>query len=302
VKPFRKNVGISIDGGGIRGIMVARALAVLEECLGRTAHDIFRLAAGTSTGAIIAAGIGAGFTAKQIAGVYAELGEIIFRKSWRSRLWPLLSRYRYGHDALQTALEENFGDMTMGDFWSADPRTDVVLTLFDLVANKTHVVSSSAGDYARWPVSKAVLASISVPGHFPVVDGRYIDGTIGSYGNPCYLAAAETANGLAWNPAQTTLISLGTGRNATQVRQGDAARFRPWNWIRPVIGAYQKSADDQQLQLVRSYYQDLDFRRFQIDLDESIEVDDAHKMTELIAYGDKLAEKILNDEMDGAVL
>lgn len=301
MKPFRQNVAISIDGGGIRGIMVARALTVLEDTLGRTAHDIFRLAAGTSTGAIIAAGIGAGFTARQIAAVYAELGQIIFRKSWRSRLWPILARHRYRHDTVQAALDENFGDMTMGDFWSADPRTGVVLTLFDLVENKTHIVASSAADYAHWPVSKAVLASISVPGHFPVVDGRYIDGTIGSYGNPCYVAAAETSNGLDWDPAQTTLISLGTGRDSRRVGQGDAARFRPWNWIRPVIGAYQKSAEDQQLHLVRSFYKELDFRRFQIDLEEPIEVDDAHKMTELIAYGDELADKILNDETDGGV-
>lgn len=53
MKPFRKHVAVAIDGGGIRGIIVAKALAMLEECLDRPVHDIFRLAAGTSTGAII---------------------------------------------------------------------------------------------------------------------------------------------------------------------------------------------------------------------------------------------------------
>ena len=60
MKPFRKNVAIAIDGGGIKGVIVTRALASLERHLSKPVHDIFRLAAGTSTGSIISAGIGAG--------------------------------------------------------------------------------------------------------------------------------------------------------------------------------------------------------------------------------------------------
>jgi hypothetical protein len=49
MKPFRKNIAIAIDGGGIRGVIPARALMMLEEALGKTCHEIFRLAVGTST-------------------------------------------------------------------------------------------------------------------------------------------------------------------------------------------------------------------------------------------------------------
>ncbi|MFQ5811653.1 MAG: hypothetical protein ACE5I2_00435 [Anaerolineae bacterium] len=49
MKPFRKHVAIAVDGGGIKGVIVARALAILEEYLGQSSHEIFRLAAGTST-------------------------------------------------------------------------------------------------------------------------------------------------------------------------------------------------------------------------------------------------------------
>ena len=53
MKPFREHVAIAIDGGGIKGAMVTRALSILEDHLGKPSHDIFRLAAGTSTGSII---------------------------------------------------------------------------------------------------------------------------------------------------------------------------------------------------------------------------------------------------------
>jgi patatin-like phospholipase/acyl hydrolase len=58
MKPFRKHVAIAIDGDGIKGVIVTRALAILEERLGQSSHEISRLAAGTSTGFIISAGIG----------------------------------------------------------------------------------------------------------------------------------------------------------------------------------------------------------------------------------------------------
>ena len=50
MKPFRKHVAIAIDGGGIRGVAVTRALMMLEEALSLPSHHIFRLTAGTSTG------------------------------------------------------------------------------------------------------------------------------------------------------------------------------------------------------------------------------------------------------------
>ena len=139
MRPFRKHVAIAIDGGGIKGVMVTRALAILEDHLGKSSHEVFRLAAGTSTGSIISAGIGAGLSGAEMYELYTELGETIFRKTWRSWLWPL-TRYRYPHEPLEAALEKYIGDMTMGDFWSADPPTDVVITTFDLVSYKTHFI------------------------------------------------------------------------------------------------------------------------------------------------------------------
>jgi predicted acylesterase/phospholipase RssA len=300
MKPFRKQVAVAVDGGGIKGVIVARALAVLEEHLGQSCHELFRLTAGTSTGSVISAGIAAGLTGAQMHRLYCELGETIFRKSWRSRLWPL-TRYRYPQEPLRTALREHIGEMKMGEFWSADPPTDVVITTFDLVENRTRFIKPWKEEYAGWPVVQAVLASAAVPTYFPVVEGQYVDGGVGSYVNPCYLAAYEARFCLAWDPAETTLISLGTGRDPHTIQPGDADRFWAWDWIGPVLGAFLQSADDQQVHLVRTFFESLDFRRFQVDLREPIATDDVSKIPELTQYGDELGRKILSDKTDRAL-
>ena len=298
MKPLRKNAAISIDGGGIRGVMVTRALTMLEQHLGQSIHGRFRLMTGTSTGAIIAAGLGAGLSAPRLHELYLQNGHEIFRHGLRTLVWPLLTRYRYGQEAISTALQQEFGDLTMGDLWSANPATDVVITVFDLVENRSRFVKSWKPEYRDWPVHKAVLASSSVPTYFPIVDGRYVDGGVGSYANPCYLAAYEIQFCLNWDPAETTLISLGTGRDPHILQPGEADKFWAWNWIGPVLGAFGQSSDDQQVHLVETFFKQLDFRRFQVDLREPIAMDDASKIPELVAYGEELGWKILNNETD----
>jgi hypothetical protein len=300
MKPFRKNVAIAIDGGGIRGVIVTKALSMLEEHLDRSVHDIFRLTAGTSTGSIISAGIGSGLTAVQMHLLYIGLGNKIFKKTWRTVFWPL-TRYRYTHTALAEALHEHVGDKKMGDFWEAAPPTDVVITTFDLLANKTRFVKPWKKEYKDWPVSRAVLASSSVPTYFPVVEGRYVDGGVGSYANPCYLAAYELLFCLKWKPEETTLISLGTGRDPGGIKPGQPRRFFAWEWLSPVLGAFLTSADDQQVHLVKTFFTRLDFRRFQVDLQEKIEMDDPTQIPRLVEYGEQMGNMILNDQLDGAL-
>ena len=300
MKPFRKNVAMAIDGGGIKGVMVTRALAILEEHLGKPVSEIVGLATGTSTGSIISAGIAAGSSGEEMYRLYLELGETVFRQSWRSAFWPL-TRYRYSHEPLERALEEHIVVKTMGQLWSPERRVDLVITVLDLVTNHTHFIKPWKEEYADWSVVKAVLASCSVPTYFPPVEGRYVDGGVGAYCNPCYLAAYELSNCLDWDPAETTLISLGTGRDPHTLQPGDADRFWAWDWLKPILGAFLQSADDQQVHLVRTFYEALDFRRFQVDLLKPIEMDDPSQIPQLTAYGEVLGYKILSDETDRAL-
>lgn len=299
MKPFRKNVAIAIDGGGIRGVIPARALMSLEKTLSKTSHEIFRLSVGTSTGSILAAGIACGLTAEQMYNLYLRLGKDIFRQSLRSRLW-FSSRFRYPRSPLEAALRENLGDMSLGDLWKREPPTDLVITTFDLIENTTRFIKPWKPEFEVWPVYKAVLASAAAPTYFPVVDGRYVDGGVGSYNNPCYLAAYESQVCLKWDPEETTVISLGTGRIGEGLKFGQAARFFPIQWISPLLDGFAHSADDQQVHLVDTFFEKLDFRRFQVDLDQPIGMDRPVEIPALIKYGEKMGYMILNDQLDRA--
>lgn len=300
MKPFRKHVAIAIDGGGIKGVMVTRALALLEDHMGQGTPEIFRLAAGTSTGSIISAGIAVGLTGSEMHRLYTELGTYVFRDTLRSRLW-LFARYRYPHEPLEHALQTYLGTLTMGDLWNSSPQIDVVITAFDLLDNCTRFIKPWKTEYAPWPVTKAVLASSSVPTYFPVVEGRYVDGGVGSYANPCYVAAYEIKFCLGWDPAETTLISLGTGRDPHAHDVSRVHRWRAWQWLSPLLGAFMQSANDQQVHLVDTFFDELDFRRFQVDLQRPIAMDDPSAIPELTAYGEELGRKILRDEVDSAM-
>jgi predicted acylesterase/phospholipase RssA len=301
---FRNKVAIAIDGGGIRGTMVAKALAVLEaeKVWGdKTCPEVFHLAAGTSTGSIISAGLAAkGLTGQELYELYMGLGPEIFKGTLRSMLW-FIFRYRYPHDTLKKYLEDYIGkETTMGQVTGMD----LVITAFDLEGNKTLFIKTGKDKYKDWPVIKAILASSSVPTYFPAVDDRYVDGGVGSYANPCYLAAFEACLVKKWDPNETTLISLGTGRDPHSLKPSRVKRFQAWDWLGPLLGAFLQSADDQQVRLVKTFFEKVDFRRFQVNLTKPVAMDDAspEALEALTKYGEQLADMIIKNQTDEEAL
>ena len=297
MQPFRKNVAIAIDGGGLRGIIVTQALAILEDALKKPVHDIFQLAVGTSTGAIISAGIATGISAARMNQLYLDAGRSVFRNSLRKAVFTL-TRYRYSIEPFTRILDTYFGSLRMGNLWQTYPQRDLVITTYDLQQNRTLFIKPWKSEYVDWPVTKAVQASCIVPTYFPPAEGRYIDGGVGSYANPCYVAAYEAQECLHWDPAETTLISIGTGRDPYNFDPHTSSRLWGWDWIGRIFGVFAQSAYDQQVHLVETYFKELDFRRFQIDLREMIEMDDTSQLDRLVAYGSRLGRMMLNDHLD----
>ncbi len=296
MKALRPNVAIAIDGGGLRGVMVARALTIFEQELGKKCGDIARLAAGTSTGSIISAGIGVGMSAAEIHKLYCDLASVIFRKSWRSVLWPIAT-YRYANDALIKTLKTYLGEIKMSDFWKPDRQMDVVITARDLVQGRTLFVKPWKNAYKDWPVWRAVVASCTVPTYFPVVEGCFVDGGAGSYSNPCYVAAYEAVKCLKWKPEETTLISLGTGRVVPNIKPYQANRFLPLGWLTPLIDTFLADSNQQQVRVVQEFFPGLDFRRFQIDIPD-IPIDEPKYIQALTELGNALGQKIVEDESE----
>lgn len=74
---------LSLDGGGMRGVISAQILKEIEETVGQPLHEYFDLIAGTSTGSILAAGIACGMSADDLIDFYQTEGKNIFLKSVR---------------------------------------------------------------------------------------------------------------------------------------------------------------------------------------------------------------------------
>jgi len=108
---------LSIDGGGIRGILPARVLQYIEEQSGKRIADHFHMIAGTSTGGILGCGLLVGKTPKQLGDLYAERGGDIFAHS----LWHTVTTFgnlggpKYEPDVLERILGEQLGDTWLSE-------------------------------------------------------------------------------------------------------------------------------------------------------------------------------------------
>ncbi|MBN1312436.1 MAG: patatin-like phospholipase family protein [Anaerolineae bacterium] len=344
MKPLRQNVALAVDGGGIKGVLVTEALKTVEEAAGKPINELFSLTAGTSTGSLIAAGVAHGLDASAISDIYVEMGPKIFRKSWRTLpLIEYLVNYRYGTEPLEEILAQHLGDMTVGQLHQQRPDFNMVITTTDLYACTTRFLKLYKQRFADWRLRDAVLASCIVPTVFPAFEHDYnkqpddppqeawipkrrywVDGGVGSYCNPCYMAAYEIAFCLrekGWQLDNTTLISIGTGKDPMQqtwkarLRNIFGMQRKPTGllgpeWIFPSVDIFLHDANLEQTRLVRHFFCDavaeragdpdagLDFRRFDIDLDEAIALDDINKIPALIEYGKKLGEMIVNDRQE----
>lgn len=76
---------LSLDGGGIKGLFSASVLAKLEDDLGVSIVDHFDLIVGTSTGGLIALGLGMGMRPHELVRFYVESGPKIFQHSFGLR-------------------------------------------------------------------------------------------------------------------------------------------------------------------------------------------------------------------------
>lgn len=340
-KPLRQNVALAIDGGGIRGLMVARALVVLEQATGKKITDLFRLTAGTSTGSIISAGLARGMDAQTILDLYLTIGPQIFARSWRTLpIVEYIVGYRYPDDTFRTILKDRLGDITLGELHSSRPDFFMVLTTTDLYAAETRFVKLYKKRFADWMLRDITLASCIVPTVFPVFEHEYkkeptdppdqdwipamrfwVDGGVGSYANPCYLAAYEIGFCLrdsGWDLSNTTLISVGTGISPAEKVWAQRLKglfgikrtprdFLGPEWAYPSIDIFGHEADLQQIRLVRHFFTDavaarandpeagLDFRRFNINFTNPIAMDDVSAIPDLLKYGERLGHMIVDN-------
>lgn len=202
---------LSLDGGGLRGMFSAALLAHFEEDHGTRVVDHFDLIAGTSTGGIIALGLGLGLTPRQIVEFYIGHGPSIFREHGGMRGARHWVCSKYSASPLEEALVAVLGERTFGESTKR-----LVITSYNLDANDTYLFRTPhLPDLKRDWRERAVdvaLATTAAPTYFPAMSlrgARLIDGGILA-NNPAMVAVAEAVGPLGLPLQSVKVCSVGT--------------------------------------------------------------------------------------------
>lgn len=230
---------LALDGGGIRGVLTLEILAAIEEIVRAEHHDgnmvlgdYFDYIGGTSTGAIIAAGLARGMSVSDIRTIYHEHGEEMFDKA------SILRRYRYKFDSdrLQQLMRTTYGQQTT--FGDENLKTLLMVVLRNATTDSPWPLSNNPrakyNDHTRTdcnlhlPLWQLVRASTAAPTFFPPEkitlgdkERVFVDGGVTMYNNPAFqlfLMATLGAYRLRWPTGEHNmlLVSVGTGTAAKE--------------------------------------------------------------------------------------
>ena len=244
---------LALDGGGIRGILTLEILAKIERVLatatGKGASfrlcDFFDYVGGTSTGAIIAAGLARGMSVDELLGFYEKTGPAMFDKAFVLQRWKSL----YKSEPLAKELQQTFGESTTLAPKGPDAPGGLRCLFLAVTRNVTTdspwpVSSNPLAKYnnvtrkdcnLRIPLWKLVRASTAAPIYFPpeVVSWDnddpsktfvFVDGGVTPYNNPAFLLyrmATLAPYNLGWKTGETDLLLMSVGTGAAPTLDGD---------------------------------------------------------------------------------
>jgi patatin-like phospholipase/acyl hydrolase len=243
-KPFRI---LSIDGGGIRGILPAAILSELEERFlgGKPIGGYFDLITGTSTGGIIALSLGTGFPAKQLLELYLLHGEEVFPPlRWdllrlRSGLRWLrsLHHHRYDPEPLASHLAQVFGDRIFGEAMQR-----LCIPSFDDFTEVNVFKTPHHPDYRidwRERLLTVAMATAAAPTFFPVYRNRgraFADGGVWA-NDPAMIGLVDALACYGLDRRQIHILSLGTGDSDLLVTTNQVLRGGVWHWREIIVSA-----------------------------------------------------------------
>lgn len=244
---------LSIDGGGYLGLASAAFLAEAERHFGTRAADRFDLFCGTSTGAIIALALAMGMSGDDVVRLYRDFGPRVF-PPWKGRFaltralaWaPALVGAKHRNQELRAALDEAFGDRTLGDVHAAGKR--VVITAFNVTAGRPWVFKTDhAPGLSRdsgYRLAEVALASAAAPIYLPLVrvarpgspgSDVFCDGGVAA-NSPALIGFVEATTYLQCRPEQVELLSVSTPRSDLAQRSVGGQPFGGRVLDRGVVG------------------------------------------------------------------
>lgn len=248
---------LSVDGGGIRGIIPAVLLAEIERRTNRHTADLFDLIAGTSTGGILTLGLvkpGAqpgipAYSAAELVQFYIEQGPNVFSRSILQSVESVggLLMARYSAAPIEAVLHGFFGETRL-----KEAVTPVLITSYELVLRSPFFFRSERArtrpDY-DYPMRVVARATSAAPTYFPpervFADGTgkfwaLIDGGVFA-NNPAACAYVE-AKVVHPEAPSIRMVSLGTGAVDNPISFHDAEHWGIAQWARPLFSVVLDSA------------------------------------------------------------
>ncbi len=277
---------LSIDGGGVRGLVAALVLADLERRADRPVAELFDLVAATSTGAIVGLALlrpGAGNrparSAAEVAAFYERTSRRVFsRGRWhRLRTVDGLLGPKYAAGELDRILQEEFGDTML-----SQSLCNVIVTSYDLKGRLPYFFKTSdvakgrQADQLMWRVARSTSAA---PTFFAPAEARdgdrvlhLVDGGVCA-NNPSVCAYADAVRGTdlkSMTDKDVRVVSVGTGAISTDYAIAKTLRGGKLSWATPmfdvVLDAQEDTASYHMEQVLPGENR---YFRFQADLPES---------------------------------
>jgi patatin-like phospholipase/acyl hydrolase len=285
---------LSIDGGGIRGIIPASTLVGLEQQLNKPVRDCFDYIAGTSTGALIAAALAAGVPATRVLDIYTQRSKEIFTPA-KVIADPkrLIDGYMYDPANIRKVLVSEVGAAAT---WTMnDSPIGLLLTSKGINTHPWYFVRDNPKNSqktGKLGMVDCAVASASAPTYFSPwtinIDGQatvLVDGGVGVTGNPVYQACVEAFYYDTFDQADTRVISLGTGFFPT----GNTVPKGLLGWLEWTIDALLDAAEDQQPELVNRHFPGV-MKRFDWKLPSAIDMADTGSIPTLVNVGQQATQ------------
>jgi uncharacterized protein len=263
---------LSLDGGGIRGILTGQILIALEEKLNKKYYQIhgkqaerhlrigqyFDLIAGTSTGGILTCVLLCPddkdknypkFSAKEAVGLYMEYGNKIFKPTWAGKLPGIFSGFggsKFTGDELENILKQYLGNRPLSSMLKP-----CLITSYDIQQRRAVFFTShdaKSKDNADFPMWQVARSTSAAPTYFPPATAvgkddlifHTIDGGMFA-NNPAMCAMIESfkvfkdMEGDTISPNDLFILSIGTGEIKKKYPYDDARKWGILKWLIPIL-------------------------------------------------------------------
>lgn len=302
---------LSIDGGGIRGIIPAMILAEIEKQTNKPISSLFDLIAGTSTGGILAIGLtvpddrgNPKYKAEHLVELYEKQGETIFSRSvWhRIRAVGSLVEEKYPSKGIESVLENYLGNARLKDVL-----TEVLVTGYEIERRipwffKSRYAKDKNKKGYDFPLTKVARSTSAAPTYFEpallktdnnrdyyaIVDGGVFAN------NPAMCAYAE-AKSTHPQADDFLVVSLGTGEFTRPLIFDEVKGWGLAQWAQPILSVvFDGVSDTVDYQLKQLLEPNKQYYRFQTRLNVgNDDMDDASQTN--IRILKLLAEALIRD-------